>query len=229
MDTNATTAQPLSIMPDYKEVLTEVIKKQMIILGPDITIAKVKGIPGVVVSDDGTISDVAGDPKQITKEMEEAFTDLAGSVVKKIMEPLINFGLHESQVTTSTGSAPTSPTINPMVDSQAQPDVMSSSQMSTSADGTKMDGTPIPPVTPDPATQQAFTPGLQTTPSPAPTDTANTPPTQQPVSDNPKESSAVDTSTSPFSTPPASVSSDTSSQTMQTPMQPTTPQETPKA
>ncbi len=84
-------SQPLSIVPDFKEILTQVIKKQMIAIGPDITIAKVKSIPGVVISDDGTVTEIAGEPKQITKELEEAFTELTGSLVKKTMEPLTEF------------------------------------------------------------------------------------------------------------------------------------------
>ncbi|MDE2026589.1 MAG: hypothetical protein KGJ07_08955, partial [Patescibacteria group bacterium] len=105
--------QPLSIVPDFKEILTEVIKKQMTTLGPDITLTKVKSIPGIVVSDDGTVTEVAGEPKQISKSLEEAFTELAGSIVKKTMEPLISFNEGQN-MQPGQATSPAMPTADPI-------------------------------------------------------------------------------------------------------------------
>src|SRR5258705_112617 len=47
---------------DYKTVLSDVIKKQMIVLGPDITLAKVREITGIVISQDGTVTEITQAP-----------------------------------------------------------------------------------------------------------------------------------------------------------------------
>ena len=39
---------------DYKKLLTQVIQKQMVILGPGITLSKARNVKGLTVSDDGT-------------------------------------------------------------------------------------------------------------------------------------------------------------------------------
>ena len=75
---------------DSKQLLTAVIKKQIIILGPDITLAKARNVPGLVVADDGTVTDLSGDPQQITQKLIDQFVQLSGEIVRKTMEPLLN-------------------------------------------------------------------------------------------------------------------------------------------
>lgn len=74
---------------EYKQLLSEVIKKQIIILGPDITLAKARNVQGLVVADDGTVTDISGDPQQITQKLIDQFVQLSGEIVKKTMEPLL--------------------------------------------------------------------------------------------------------------------------------------------
>lgn len=74
---------------DHQKLLTEVIKKQIIILGPDITLAKARNVPGLTVADDGTVTQISGDPKEVTQKLIEQFMELSGLIVKKTMEPLL--------------------------------------------------------------------------------------------------------------------------------------------
>lgn len=74
---------------DHQKLLTEVIKKQIIILGPDITLAKARNVPGLTVADDGTVTQVVGNPQEITQKLVEQFMELSGLIVKKTMEPLL--------------------------------------------------------------------------------------------------------------------------------------------
>lgn len=74
---------------DHKQLLTDVIKKQIIVLGPDITLAKARNVPGLTVSDDGTVTQISGDPKEVTQKLIEQFMELSGLIVKKTMEPLL--------------------------------------------------------------------------------------------------------------------------------------------
>lgn len=75
---------------DYKKLLTDVIKKQMVILGPAITLAKARNVKGLIVADDGTVTDMQGPPQELIQNLIEQFVQLSGLIVKKTMEPLLS-------------------------------------------------------------------------------------------------------------------------------------------
>jgi len=75
---------------DYKKLLTEVIQKQMVILGPGISLAKARNVKGLVVSEDGTVTDIQGPPQVLIQGLIDQFVQLSGLIVKKTMEPLLS-------------------------------------------------------------------------------------------------------------------------------------------
>lgn len=75
---------------DYKKLLTQVIQKQMVILGPSITLAKARNVKGLTVSDDGTVVNMVGQPQALIQGLIDQFVQLSGLIVKKTMEPLLS-------------------------------------------------------------------------------------------------------------------------------------------
>ncbi len=75
---------------DYKQLLTEVIKKQMVILGPGITLAKARNVKGLTVADDGSVIDMQGPAQELIQALIDQFVQLSGLIVKKTMEPLLS-------------------------------------------------------------------------------------------------------------------------------------------
>ncbi|HYM65597.1 MAG TPA: hypothetical protein VES68_03905 [Candidatus Sulfotelmatobacter sp.] len=75
---------------DYKTLLTQVIQKQMVILGPTITLAKARNVKGLTVSDDGTVTEIQGQPQVAIQALIDQFVQLSGLIVKKTMEPLLS-------------------------------------------------------------------------------------------------------------------------------------------
>jgi hypothetical protein len=75
---------------DYKKLLSEVIQKQMVILGPSITLAKARNVKGLVVADDGSVTDIQGPPQALIQGLIDQFVQLSGLIVKKTMEPLLS-------------------------------------------------------------------------------------------------------------------------------------------
>ncbi len=75
---------------DYQKLLTELIKKQIIILGPDITLAKARNVPGLTIADDGSVTEIKGNPQEMIQMLIEQFVELSGMIVKKTMEPLLS-------------------------------------------------------------------------------------------------------------------------------------------
>lgn len=74
---------------EYKKLMSELVKKQIIILGPDISLAKARGVSGLTVADDGSVTAITGDPKAALQQLIEEFVSLSGMIVKKTMEPLL--------------------------------------------------------------------------------------------------------------------------------------------
>lgn len=75
---------------DYKKLLTEVIQKQMVILGPGITLAKARNVRGLVVDDAGTVTEIQGPPQELIQGLIDQFVQLSGLIVRKTMEPLLS-------------------------------------------------------------------------------------------------------------------------------------------
>lgn len=75
---------------DYKALLTQVIQKQIVILGPTITLAKARNVKGLTVADDGTVTEIVGQPQALTQGLIDQFVQLSGLIVKKTMEPLLS-------------------------------------------------------------------------------------------------------------------------------------------
>jgi len=82
--------QPNNQPQDYKQLLTDVIKKQIVILGPQITLAKARNVKGLTISDDGTVTEMQGSPQELIQLLIDQFVQLSGLIVKKTMEPLLS-------------------------------------------------------------------------------------------------------------------------------------------
>lgn len=93
---------------DYKQLLSEVIKKQIVILGPDITLSKARNVKGITVADDGTVTNLEGSPQEVTQALIDQFVQLSGLIVKKTMEPLLSLS-QSAPYQNGSGQAPIQP------------------------------------------------------------------------------------------------------------------------
>ena len=66
-----------------KKVISELIKRQMAILGPDITLARVKNVLGIQVALDGEVVSIDRDPQVVLTDLANQFVELSGLIVKK--------------------------------------------------------------------------------------------------------------------------------------------------
>ncbi|MEK7482047.1 MAG: hypothetical protein AAB464_02125 [Patescibacteria group bacterium] len=75
---------------DFKNIISEVIKKQIAILGPMIAIAKARKIAGLKINDGGEVVEIQGDPRDILERLINEYVDLSGLIIKRAMEPLLH-------------------------------------------------------------------------------------------------------------------------------------------
>ena len=74
----------------YTKLLTEIIKKQAVILGPDISLLKARSIGGLKVSDDCTVTNIEGDPKEIIQKLVNTYVELSGLIVKSALSSIFD-------------------------------------------------------------------------------------------------------------------------------------------
>lgn len=74
----------------YKALITEVIGKQTIILGPEISLLKARNVQELHISDDGIVTEIDGDPGRALEKLIDQYVELSGQIVKNALGPIFN-------------------------------------------------------------------------------------------------------------------------------------------
>lgn len=69
----------------YLQLIGEIIKKETIILGPEIAILKARSVSGLMVDNDGKITGVGDNPKETLQNLVEKYVELSGQIVKNAL------------------------------------------------------------------------------------------------------------------------------------------------
>jgi hypothetical protein len=73
---------------DYKQILTEIIKKQIIILGPQMAVLKARNVLGIKVSDEGVVTEINGPEQVILQKLIDEYVALSGEIVKNAVNSI---------------------------------------------------------------------------------------------------------------------------------------------
>lgn len=76
-------------LTQYQNVLTDLIKKQMVMLGPNVALGQARRVNGITVGDDGVVSQITGDPQAILSEVAKQYMALSGQIAQMTLESLI--------------------------------------------------------------------------------------------------------------------------------------------
>ncbi len=69
----------------YSALISEIIKKQSLILGPEIAILKARSVPGLMVDNDGKVTGVGENPKETLQNLVDQYVELSGLIVKNAL------------------------------------------------------------------------------------------------------------------------------------------------
>lgn len=69
----------------YTALISEIIKKQSIILGPEISILKARSVNGLMVDNDGKVTGVGSNPKETLQNLVDQYVELSGQIVKNAL------------------------------------------------------------------------------------------------------------------------------------------------
>jgi hypothetical protein len=72
----------------YKALFTDIIAKQVVILGPDIAILKARNVKELTIDEQGVVTEIVGDPKQSMEKLIDEYVGLSGAIVKATLAPI---------------------------------------------------------------------------------------------------------------------------------------------
>ncbi len=73
----------------YQQVLTDLIKKQMVMLGPNVALGQARKVSGLTVLEDGTVQSISGDPQEVLSAVAKQYMDLSGAICKMTLDSII--------------------------------------------------------------------------------------------------------------------------------------------
>ena len=65
--------------------MSEIIGKQIIILGPNVAVMRARKVPNLVINDDGTVASITGDPSEAMGKLIDSYVELSGQIVKNTL------------------------------------------------------------------------------------------------------------------------------------------------
>jgi hypothetical protein len=74
----------------YLGLISEIIAKQGIILGPEIAILKAKAVPGLTINNKGEATDISGDPSEAVENLIDEYVNLSGQIVKSALSSVFS-------------------------------------------------------------------------------------------------------------------------------------------
>lgn len=82
---------------DYHKLVTSVLQKEITILGKQIVLLQARKVSGLTITDDGQVTSMTGDPKEVINQLLQKFRELSSPLVKKTMQPLLHVVIPEEK------------------------------------------------------------------------------------------------------------------------------------
>ena len=74
---------------EYQQLLSDLIQKEMIMLGPNLVLSKSRQVPGLKVNDEGNVVNISGDPHEVLERLANVFWDLSGHTAQVALTSLL--------------------------------------------------------------------------------------------------------------------------------------------
>lgn len=74
---------------DYQALLADLVKKQMVMLGPSVAIGKARKVGALTVTDSGEVSAIAGDAQAALRELARQYMALSGQIAQTTLASLL--------------------------------------------------------------------------------------------------------------------------------------------
>ena len=76
-------------LEDYKSLLSDLVKKQMVMLGPNVAVSKARKVSVLTISEDGEVTAIAGDAQTALNQLVNEFMTLSGQIAQTTLQSLL--------------------------------------------------------------------------------------------------------------------------------------------
>lgn len=76
-------------MADYQGLLSDLVKKQMVMLGPSVAVLKARKVVALTVADDGQVTAISGDPHAALNQLVTEYMNLSGQIAQTTLQSLL--------------------------------------------------------------------------------------------------------------------------------------------
>lgn len=73
----------------YKSIITDLIKKQSVILGPSVALGTAKKVSGLTIAEDGTVIEISGDPHVVLTVLAQGYMALSGQIAQNTLNSVL--------------------------------------------------------------------------------------------------------------------------------------------
>ena len=73
---------------EYKDLISEIVKKQILILGPDVALLRAGSISGLKLDKEGGVLSVSGNQQETLQQLVDRYIELSGQIVKNVLKPV---------------------------------------------------------------------------------------------------------------------------------------------
>lgn len=74
---------------DYQALLSDLIKKQMVMLGPGVALSKARKVTSLTVAEDGSVLSISGDPQVALNQLAGEYMNLSGQIAQATLQSLL--------------------------------------------------------------------------------------------------------------------------------------------
>ena len=74
---------------DYKNIITDLVKKQIIMVGPNVALSVARKVAEVKIEDDGTVTEINGDPQAAMENVTNQYMNLSGQIARVTLKTIL--------------------------------------------------------------------------------------------------------------------------------------------
>ncbi|MBI1755397.1 hypothetical protein HY250_01125 [Candidatus Azambacteria bacterium] len=76
-------------MDEYKKIISELVKRQMEIMGPSAALSIARKTPSVKIADNGQVTDISGDQKTALELVANSYIAFSGEISRIILKSVL--------------------------------------------------------------------------------------------------------------------------------------------
>lgn len=74
---------------DYLQLMSDLVKKQMVMLGPGVALSIARKVKALTVSDSGQVTAIAGEAQSALNDLATQFMNLSGEIAQATLQSLL--------------------------------------------------------------------------------------------------------------------------------------------